>query len=100
MIQCQNFNWNYEPTVNDYQMYLFHLVMDQHCDGYYYCPIAVASQQQIGIKHRYLCIAKPWDSLNCNSHLAEVEIYKPVAGNPYATILFRIDFNDMFFQHF
>ena len=88
--------WIYEPDITEYEASLFNYAMYEHKDYYYYCPIAIAKREEIGMKYRFLCIAKPWDALAYCSHLAEIEIYKPVAGMPYATCLYRICFDDIF----
>ena len=90
--------WIFEPEITEYEVTLFHSAMYQHRDYYYYCPIAVAKQEQLGMKYRFLCIAKPWDCTSLCSHLADIEIYKPISGMPYATCLFRLDFNHIFPQ--
>ncbi|HWT76894.1 MAG TPA: hypothetical protein VN258_19510 [Mobilitalea sp.] len=89
-------SWIYEPEITYYEALLFYNAMQRHLDPYYYKPIAVAKREQSGMKYRFLCIAMPKYAPGPPSHFADIEIYKPIAGMPYASGLYRIDFDKMF----
>lgn len=88
--------WVYEPVISNYEAILFYNVMKNHPDQFYYNPIALAKREEIGMKYRFFCIAVPKDTFTLPSHFADVGIYKPVAGKPYATCIYRLDFDQLF----
>jgi len=90
--------WVYEPVISSYEALLLYNALKRHDDNFYYYPIAIAKREEIGTKYRYLCIAKPKTIPGPPSHYADVEVYKPYAGMPYATCLYRLDFHKMFSQ--
>lgn len=90
--------WTFEPLVSYYDVLLFYNAMKKHQDGYDYSPIAVAKREEYGLKYRFLCIAKPKLNPGFSSHFADIEIYKPRKGLPYATYLYRLDFNQLMSQ--
>lgn len=92
--------WVYRPVITKYEALLFYNAMQNHQDAFYYTPIAVAKHEEIGTKYRFLCIAAPKANPEASSLFADIEIYKPVAGRPYATCLYRQDCNSMFPQRF
>jgi hypothetical protein len=89
--------WVYEPVISMYEALLFFNAMKRHKDQYNYNPIAIASREQIGMKYRFLCIATPKTIPGQPSHFADIEIYKPISGIPYATGLHKLDFDKMFY---
>ena len=82
-------NWIYEPTVSPYDALLFYNTMKRYYDQFEYIPIAVAKREEIGTKYRYLCIAQARNAPDHDTLFAGIEIYKPIAGTPYATRLHR-----------
>ncbi|MDF2904734.1 MAG: hypothetical protein K0R34_55 [Herbinix sp.] len=82
--------WVYEPTISPYDALLFYNAMKRHYDPFCYTPVAVAKREEIGTKYRYLCIAHYRNALEQDSLFARIEIYKPIAGMPYATCLHRL----------
>jgi len=88
--------WIYEPYLSDYESILFYNVFKKHTDSFFYRPVAIAKREESGVKYRYLCIAAPKDNPFISSHFADIEIYKPRLGIPYATKLNRIDFDRIF----
>jgi hypothetical protein len=90
--------WVYEPVITSYEALLLYNALQRHIDDYNYYPIAIARREEVGMKYRFLCIAKPKTSPGTSSHFADVEIYKPEGGMPYATCLYRLDFNKTFPQ--
>ncbi|MHB8129819.1 MAG: hypothetical protein ACYDEX_12550 [Mobilitalea sp.] len=89
--------WVYEPVISMYEALLFYNAMKRHRDQYNYNPIAIARREQIGMKYRFLCIATPKTILCQPTNFADIEIYKPESGMPYATSLRRLDFDKMFY---
>ena len=83
-------SWIYEPILSPYVSLLFYNTMKRHYDSFYYTPIAVAKREEVGIKYRFLCIAHDKDTPEQDSLFASIEIYKPIAGKPYATRLHRL----------
>ena len=81
--------WVYEPTVSPYDALLFYNTMKRHYDLFDYIPIAVAKREEIGTKYRYFCVAQARNAPDQASLFANIEIYKPIAGMPYATRLHR-----------
>lgn len=90
--------WIYEPVTSSYEALLFYNAIKKHSDSFYYKPVAVAKREQIGIKYRFFCIAAPKVTPYHPSHYAEIEIYKPDMGMPYATSLHKIAFHQIFTQ--
>jgi hypothetical protein len=90
--------WVYEPVITKYEALLFYNAMKKHKDHFIYNPIAIARREETGTKYRFLCIATPKTNPGPSSHFADIEIYKPNNGMPYATCLFRLDFDKMFSQ--
>lgn len=88
--------WIYEPIKSNYEVLLLYNALRRHPDSYSYKPIAIAKREETGTKYRYLCIATSKSNPFCASHFADIEIYKPQMGMPYATSLYRIEFVDMF----
>jgi hypothetical protein len=88
--------WVYKPVITNYEALLFYNVLKKHADSFYYRPIAIAKREETGIKYRYLCIAMPRVNPLNPSHFADIEIYKPQMGMPYATYLYKIEFDKMF----
>ncbi len=84
--------WVYEPVISNYDALLFYNVMSNYTDGYHYHPIAIAKREQIGMKYRFLCIVLEKITLNLPSHFADIEIYKPELGKPYATCIYKLEF--------
>lgn len=84
--------WIYEPYLSDHDNLIFYNALYKHRDPFYYHPIALARREETGMKYHFLCIAFPRDFLGRPSHFADIEIYKPRLGMPYATCLYRIDF--------
>ena len=82
--------WVYEPTISPYVALLFYNAMLRHYDFFSYTPVAVAKREEIGTKYRYLCIAQARNAPDQDSLFACIEIYKPIAGMPYATRLHRM----------
>ena len=80
-MQCR---WNYETMIADQDLHIL------------YYALAVAKRKEIGLNYRFLCIAVPKDNTECASHLAIVGVYKPPAGKPYGTCLYRKDFDQLF----
>lgn len=85
--------WAYEPAFTSYELQLFHNAMCHHKDTYYYYPIAVAKNKEVGTKYRFLCIAKSKSYPYTPSHFANIEIYKSDRGAPYATRLIKLPFD-------
>lgn len=92
--------WIYEPVISNYETLLFYNALRKHSDAFYYKPIAVAKREETGMKYRYLCIAAPRSNPSSPSHFADIEIYKPEKGMPYATCIYRIEFDKMFSHRF
>lgn len=92
--------WIFEPLVSHYDVLLFYNVMDKHQDHYFYRPIAVARREEYGWKYRFMCIAMPRQNPGVISHFADIEIYTPYKGLPYASYLCRIDFDQLISQRF
>jgi hypothetical protein len=90
--------WIYEPVISNYEALLFYNALKKHSDSFYYRPIAIAKREETGMKYRFLCIAIPKATPYHPSHFAEIEIYKPEMGMPYATCLYRLEFDKMFPQ--
>lgn len=88
--------WIYEPVISYYEALLFYNVMQKHQDEFYYTPIAKAKREETGMKYRFLCIAMLKSKPGLSSHFADIEIYKPISGMPYATNLFKVEFNNAF----
>lgn len=88
--------WVYEPVLTNYDALMFYNILSKHPDMYYYRPIAIAKREETGVKYRYLCIAFSKSNPYYPSHFADIEIYKPPRGIPYATSLYRMDFDKMF----
>jgi len=89
-------NWLYEPVTDRYEALLFYNTMQRHPDVYYYNPIAVARREEFGMKYRFLCIGSPKSNPGIPSHFADIEIYKPYSGRPYATGLYKMKFDSIF----
>ena len=87
--------WVYDPVITYYDSLMFYNALKKHPDSYFYRPIAIARREETGIKYRFLCIAFPKDNPFNPAHFADIEIYKPLLGMPYATSLFKIDFEKM-----
>lgn len=92
-MQCR---WNYETMIADQDLHILYYALRRHMDHYDYYPLAVAKRKEIGLNYRFLCIAVPKDNAECASHLAIVGVYKPPAGKPYGTCLYRKDFDQLF----
>jgi hypothetical protein len=92
--------WVYRPVITEYETFLFYNAMRKHRDAFYYAPIAVAKREETGMKYRFLCIAAPKACPYSQSLFADIEIYKPVDGMPYATCLYRQEYGSMFPQRF
>jgi hypothetical protein len=90
------FRWVYEPYLTNYEALLLYNALRNHPGAYYYKPIALAKREETGMKYRFLCISVPKDNPFCTSHFADIEIYKPPLGAPYATFLYHIEFDQMF----
>jgi hypothetical protein len=90
--------WIYEPVISNYEALLFYNALKKHSDSFYYRPIVIAKREEIGMKYRFLCIAIPKVSPCHPSHFADIEIYKPAMGMPYATSIYRIELDKMFPQ--
>ncbi|MDD3172426.1 MAG: hypothetical protein PHF63_01945 [Herbinix sp.] len=88
--------WVYEPVISNYESLIFYNALQKHPDSFNYQPIAIAKREETGIKYRYLCIAMPKVNPFRPSHFADIEIYKPEMGRPYATCIYKIDFDKMF----
>lgn len=89
-------DWVYHPTIPGFERLIFNNAMQRHPDQYYYNPIAIAKREESGMKYRFLCVAAPKNNYTIPSHFADIEVYKPIAGMPYITSLYRIDFDKMF----
>jgi hypothetical protein len=87
--------WVYEPAITNYEAMLFFNSIKSHNDPYYYCPIAIAKRSEIGMKYRFLCIAVNKMNPGTPSHFADIEVYKPQEGRPYATCIYRIEFENI-----
>ncbi len=83
-------SWVYEPIISPYDALLFYNAMKRHQDPFEYQPIAVARREEIGMKYRFLCIARYRQDPEQASLLVRIEIYKPTAGMPYATCIHRL----------
>lgn len=83
-------SWVYEPRISPYDALLFYNAMKRHYDLFYYTPIAVAKREEVGTKYRFLCIAHYRNAPEQDSLFARIEVYKPIAGMPYATRLHRL----------
>lgn len=88
--------WTYEPQLTNFEALLLYNALHQLPDAFYYRPIAIAKREETGMKYRYLCIAIPKDNPFRPSHFADIEVYKPILGEPYATFLYRMDFEQIF----
>ena len=93
-------SWIYEPMTNRNEAFIFYNALQNYQDRYYYTPIAVARREEIGVKYRFLCIAIPKDTPHCPSHFADVEIYKPLKGMPYACSIYKAAFDQIFPHRF
>lgn len=82
--------WVYEPIISRYELLLFNNALSRHRDLYYYIPVAIAKREETGMKYRFLCIAEPKTNYGAPAHFANIEIYKPEQGMPYATHIQRI----------
>lgn len=88
-------DWVFEPYMTDYELLLFNNSIN-HCEkDYIYHPIAIAKRDEIGVKYRYLCIAKTSIYPHTSCKIMIIEVYKPPQGKPYVTRLFPIDFNSL-----
>lgn len=87
--------WVYEPVISHYESLLFINALSKHKDQYRYYPISVAKREEIGLKYRYLCIAKSAIIDESRSHFANIEVYKPPQGMPYVTRLRRLSFDQI-----
>jgi len=85
--------WIYEPLISQDDFLLFCNALSRHKDSYYYRPIAIAKCEEAGLKYRFLCIAEPNTFQGPPTHFANIEIYKPTQGMPYATRIHRICFD-------
>lgn len=92
-MQCK---WAYHTMIDDYDIHLLYNAMRRHQDAYNYYPLAVAKREEIGSNYRFLCIAIPKANQEYASHLTVIGVYKPPAGIPYATCLYRQDFDQLF----
>jgi hypothetical protein len=92
--------WVYRPEITDYEKLLFYNAMGRHQDSFFYKPIALAKHEEAGLKYRFFCIAIPKAYPDYPSHFADIEVYKSVAGMPYATCLYRQDFDSLLPQRF
>ncbi len=88
--------WVYEPWISGYEALLFHNAMQKHKASFQYNPIALAKHEEIGMKYRFLCIATPKNQMVPPAHFAIVELYKPINGMPYLSMILRANFDDMF----
>jgi hypothetical protein len=88
--------WVYEPYLSEYDTLILYNALTKHSDSFYYKPIALAKREETGMKYRFLCIALPKEFPINPSHFADIEVYKPQLGMPYATGLYRIEFDNMF----
>jgi hypothetical protein len=89
-------DWVYEPVTTKYEALLFYNALRKHPDSFCYRPIAIAKHDDTALKYRYLCIAIPKEKPFTPSHFADIEIYKPRMGMPYATCIYKMDFDKMF----
>lgn len=92
-MQCR---WNYETMITDCDLHILYTALHKHRDQYDYYPLSVAKRDEIGLNYRFLCIAIPKAKPEYASHLAEIGVYVPPAGKPYATCLYRRDFDQIF----
>jgi len=92
-MQCK---WIYETMIDDRDLYILYYALRKHKDSYNYYPLAMAKRAEIGSNYRFLCIAVPKENHECASHLAVIGVYLPPAGKPYATCLYRKDFDQIF----
>ncbi len=86
-------DWVYEPVITKFEALLFYNALRGHSDSFYYRPIAIAKHENMPLKYRYLCIAMTKEKPFKPSHFANIEIYKPRMGMPYATCIYKIDFD-------
>jgi hypothetical protein len=91
--------WVYRPEITDYEKLLFDNAMSRHRDSFHYTPVAIAEHEEADNRYRFLCIASPKTNLY-NCYIADIEIYKPVSGMPYATCIYRQDIDKLFPQRF
>jgi hypothetical protein len=84
-------SWVYDPIISHYDALLFYNAMKRHYDPFNYIPIAVAKREEVGMRYRFLCIAHDRCDPEQASLFAKIEIYKPIAGMPYATLLRRLE---------
>jgi len=80
--------WTYYDHLTPYDSFIFYNAIGTHEDYSFY-PVAVAKQVVNGTNYRYLCIAEPKQP-GLTPFFAMVEIYKPLAGTPYATNITRV----------
>lgn len=88
--------WTYEPYLTNYEALILHNALCQCPGAYIYKPIAVAKREETGMKYRYLCLAIPKDNPFRPTHFADIEVYKPMLGEPYTTFLYHMDFEQVF----
>jgi hypothetical protein len=88
--------WSYEPFIPYHDLLVFYNAMNRYDDSYQYRLIAMAKREETGMKYRFLCIASPKAIDSTVSHIANIEIYKPVNGMPYATRLHKISVDEHF----
>lgn len=88
--------WVHESAIAAYEALLFYNALRTHKGDFYYSPIALAKREEVGMKYRYLCVAKPKDNASLSSHFAYIEIYKSPEGRPYVTCLHRLDLDQLF----
>jgi len=82
--------------IADCDLQILYTALQKYKDQYNYYPLVVAKRDEIGSNYRFLCIAIPKANPEHVSHLAEIGVYAPPAGKPYATCLHRRDFDQIF----
>lgn len=92
-MQCK---WAYERLISDDDLHILYNALLPVEDSYIYYPLAVAKRSEVGLNYRFLCLAVPGKNQECASHLAVIGVYKPPYGVPYATCLYKKDFDQLF----